>query len=226
VAAGREASPQTLTASSRLELTIAHGVRLVGVCLLAGSDVKTLASRARRGEGQEPFLLFATHAFSVEEHQHLFSGCQNRTKYDYDADVIAFTNQRLDGLLVPCIKMLKAWGRNVASQLRSYHLEVLALVTVPHVLALLDRMGSARKWPAILAGVFEFLDLKIQYDVRIDGSLSEPPDYYLGTPERMAAIDAAKLAARTAAYARTLSDADAIAAWRGIFGDPFPRGDV
>lgn len=86
MATRRKASPQTLSASSRLELTIAHGLRLVGDCLLAGIDVKTLASRARSRKGRAPFLSFATHAFSLEEHQHLFSGRQNRTKYKYDAN--------------------------------------------------------------------------------------------------------------------------------------------
>ena len=35
-------------------------------------------------------------------------------------------NQRTDGLLVPTVKILKAWNRNAGRPLRSFHLEVLA----------------------------------------------------------------------------------------------------
>lgn len=150
-------------------------------------------------------------------------GAWKPADYDYDADWISKTNDQCDDRLVPCIKMLKAWRRERCPQLRSYHLEVLVASRLPTGLIPLDGKGLGSKWPYVLAAAFELLkDVIDLAPLTIPGSASEPADVYL-QPVARAAIKAVIVATAGAAWSTfSLTEGDAVARWRLIFGAPFP----
>jgi hypothetical protein len=145
----------------------------------------------------------------------------HRADYDYDAQVISATNQANDGLLIPCIKMLKAWRRNLVPLLRSYHLEVLALNSFPIVLDVAKR-NAAPTWPMLLQGFFQCAAEDMRRGVTIRGSLSEPPDYYLSPVEREAIAAMIQKCHEASLRYSTASDSVALQGWRSILGRPFP----
>lgn len=123
------------------------------------------------------------------------------------------------GDLVPLIKMLKRWNREIDSHFRSFHLEVLAWqifagVTISNFSSGAryffdkgrDLISKANPDPAGFGGeVGYYLNTR----AKVDNAVSRFATAYSGA---MKAED----------YARRGFVADAIAEWRKVFGDTFP----
>ncbi len=151
------------------------------------------------------------------------SGRWTLADYDYDAEQISTANtERTNGRLVPCIKMLKAWRRNLVPALRSYHLEVLALGIVPVLVEAADNANVTLSWPNLLKYFFLIASDKIGQPARIPGSLSEPADYYLDASERGRIAQILQICGEAARAAESSSDTQAIQTWREMLGEPFP----
>lgn len=144
--------------------------------------------------------------------------------YDYDADYVSRMNKNSKNLLIPCIKMLKAWRRNLAPALRSYHLEILTLNSMPDVMNFYAQKKWQITWQSLIYGFFLLAEEKLPLTVKIPGSLSEPADYYLQINERNNIISLLRKCADWIEHSFSKAESEAIKMWREIFGEPFPAG--
>lgn len=144
--------------------------------------------------------------------------------YDFDAQYVSNMNQLYDRKTVPCIKMVKAWRRNLVPLLRSYHLEVLVCAILPGVIRAIEKQGSSLPWPLLLYGLFLNLQDAIYYPAQIPGSLSEPADYYLDNSDRQRIAKAAEVSTNYAKSAFDVPPTKAMQMWRELLGTPFPGG--
>ena len=144
--------------------------------------------------------------------------------YDFDAQYVSNMNQSFLRKVVPCIKMLKAWRRNLVPLLRSYHLEVLVCAILPRVIKAIEKQGSSLPWPLLLYGLFLNLQDTIYYPAQIPGSLSEPADYYLDNSDRQRIAKAAEVSTNYAKLAFDVPPTKAMQMWRELLGTPFPGG--
>lgn len=153
-----------------------------------------------------------------------------RTSPKRHIDISSKVNKRTGGLLIPSVKMLKAWNRAAGRPLRSFHLEVLAWkVFDPGVL-------SAAWWgPGVGMGsdgenVSRFF---AEAAGRLRGRLRDPAlnegdvGAYLTERARDEAISRVATAASRCQQAGQLlaegNAAGANALYRKVFGDAFPR---
>lgn len=147
------------------------------------------------------------------------NGVWRPADYDFDAAYITQQNQSTSGLLVPLIKMLKAWRRTrLDSFLRSYHLEVMAANILPSAISTIQREGRLLTWPLLVWSFFAWANTRSQ----VPGTFSEPTDYYMTDLSR--AVVEAEMN-RCEALARRAIDIDgssSLEIWRDIFGQPFP----
>lgn len=134
-------------------------------------------------------------------------------------DISSTHNKTHNGDLVPLIKMLKAWNRQIDRHFRSFHLEVLAW-------KIFDGITISNPW----SGVRYFFD-KAQplIPVKLPDPVGHSPDVasYLYTQAHFdAAVSRLKTAhgraVKAEAYAKNGKNAEAFAEWRKIFGDNFP----
>ena len=143
--------------------------------------------------------------------------------YDYDAEQISVANTKLaGGRLIPAIKMLKAWRRNLVPSLRSYHLEVLALGIVPVVVEFYRNSNLVLGWSQLLCHFFELAAERIAVSSAIPGSLSEPADYYLSGADRQRIASSMRSCCEAAKASLSCNDSQSIQLWRLILGEPFP----
>jgi hypothetical protein len=138
-------------------------------------------------------------------------------------------NQRTGGLLVPAVKMLKAWNRNAGRPLRSFHLEVLAWkVFDPGWLAAWFGPGVGMGSDPENVGRFfaeapDRLRRKLRDPARGEGDLG---GYLTDRAREDALSKLATAASRCARAAQLLDDGDAAGAsvlYQKVFGDAFPR---
>jgi hypothetical protein len=155
--------------------------------------------------------------------------------YDYDAALISAVNGRTDvaGMLVPFIKMAKAYLRGKKVPLKSFHIEILATLTIPKAIGRWSQENLTWGYQHLLA---EFLstapDLMtrttvltqgLPVGVSLPGSFSPATDSGLGTDENKAVVAYLKKQAGIAWKLCGIKDeVEAVAAWREFFGDPFP----
>lgn len=137
-------------------------------------------------------------------------------------------NKRADGLVVPAVKMLKAWNRDAGRPLRSFHLEALAWkVLDPGWRA--DWFGTAFGMGSDPENLTRFfaeapgrLRRKLPDPARDEGDLGA----YLTDLAREDAISRLRTASsrcdRAAQLAADGDIAGAIAVYRKVFGDVFP----
>jgi Second Messenger Oligonucleotide or Dinucleotide Synthetase domain len=134
-------------------------------------------------------------------------------------DIVSESNRVHNGDLVPLIKMMKAWNRNIGRHFRSFHLEVLALSSVDGV-AISDMPSGVR----FVLDKGRDLVAKKNPD---PAGYSEDVGFYIDSPEKIAEavgkFEAGySLAVRAEAASSAARTADAIAIWRTLFGDYFP----
>ena len=141
--------------------------------------------------------------------------------YDYDAQIISRLNARAEGKLVPTIKLVKAYFRNAAVPLKSFHTEVLVANVVPSLVSEWKCQGYRYGLHHLFAGFLSEVSKTITSAARLHGSFSPPVDSGLNyaTLSSLATF----LAAR-AEVAWQLCKADKIRGWTEFFGEPFPSG--
>lgn len=128
-------------------------------------------------------------------------------------------NAAHNGDLVPLIKMIKAWNKNIDRHFRSFHLEVLAWSILNGV--------TISNFPS---GVRFFFDkgreLVSKQNPDPAGYSGDVGSYIAGTAKIQEAVGKFQLAYERAvkaeAYEQRGKTADAIETWRMIFGDYFP----
>ncbi len=128
-------------------------------------------------------------------------------------------NAAHNGDLVPLIKMIKAWNKNIDRHFRSFHLEVLAWSILNGV--------TISNFPS---GVRFFFDkgreLVSKQNPDPAGYSGDVGSYIAGTAKIQEAVGKFQLAYERAvkaeAYEQRGQTADAMETWRMIFGDYFP----
>jgi hypothetical protein len=133
--------------------------------------------------------------------------------------ILAQANTQQNGMLVPLIKMLKAWNRASGSHLRSFHLEVLALQALSGV-----RIDD---FPSGVRYVFDKCRTSVQQQNADPAGYGDDVGQYLNTAEKVQAATsrfqtAFDRAIRAEDQARRNQLREAIETWRLIFGDYFP----
>jgi len=134
-------------------------------------------------------------------------------------EIWSAANQRHNGDLVPLMKMLKAWNRAASTFLRSFHLETMVLQILNNV--------TISDFPS---GTRYFFDKGRDYVTKKN---PDPAGYgddvggYLNIEERVKnAVSKFETAHTRALKAEDLARrgyvADAVNAWRMVFGDYFP----
>jgi hypothetical protein len=141
--------------------------------------------------------------------------------YDYDAKTIQELNARADEKVVPTIKLVKAYFRNAAIPLKSFHAEILVANVTPSLVSEWKCKGYRYGYHHLLAGFLSEVAKTITSAAMLHGSFSPPVDSGLSyaTLSSLATF----LAAR-AKVARELCDANTIHGWTEFFGVPFPSG--
>jgi len=135
-------------------------------------------------------------------------------------EIMSDANAKHNGDLVPLIKMIKCWNRNIDREFHSFHLEVLALQILENL--------TISNFPS---GVRYFLDKGRDY---VRKKNPDPAGYgdgdvgaYLNTnPKIENAVNrfetAYGRAIKAEDYERRGYISDAVGEWRKIFGDYFP----
>lgn len=136
-------------------------------------------------------------------------------------EIMSAQNKIHDGKLVPLIKMIKCWNRNISFPFNSFHLEVMALQLLTGV--------TITDYPS---GVRYFFDKARDY---VKKNNPDPAGYggdvgaYLNTDAKIEAAvsnitTAYNRAVNAEAYAKPTAQKieAAVAEWRKIFGDKFP----
>ncbi len=142
------------------------------------------------------------------------------------ADRISALNERQSGKIIPIIRMVKAWNREIGSPIEPLHIETMVyrhftdstrsagfLETYPQLLS--EFFGAM---PAYLSGRVTEPDFEQQVDSYLDERWSE------GRREEVVehACFAAELATAAEHQLRTEGERLAIATWRQLFGRVFP----
>lgn len=141
--------------------------------------------------------------------------------YDYEAQYISGVNQQTGGLFIPTVKMLKAIKREHFPSMKSFHLEVIAALTIPGIMAYHRQHGTVTTYPALIASFLNMLDSYVANPQRIPGSNSPAfqvdPMAQLEIAQKLPAL---KQQSRNALLVG--SDSDKHTHWRGVFGEVFP----
>lgn len=153
-----------------------------------------------------------------------------RTNPRKHIEISSKINERTGGVLVPSVKMLKAWNRAAGRPLRSFHLETLAWkIFDPGWLSTAwwgpgVGMGSdPENISRFFAEAPDRLRRKLPDPARDQGDVGA---YLTGWAREDAISKIATAAARCARAGRLFADGDAAAAstaYREVFGDAFPR---
>ena len=143
--------------------------------------------------------------------------------YDYDAATISALNASTGKKLVPCVKLVKAYFRNVKMPLISFHTELLVASIVPPIIVDWDTKKYRYGYEFLLAQFLRHASQALTNPVQLAGShspavnsnLSQGRLAALGTWLHGRAEDAWRLAQQK-------DKAQALAGWRTFFGEPFP----
>jgi hypothetical protein len=133
--------------------------------------------------------------------------------------ILAQANAQQNGMLVPLIKMLKAWNRASGSHFRSFHLEVLTLQALSGV--------RVDDYPSGSRFVFDKGRALVQQQNPDPAGYGDDVGQYLNTSEKLQAAagrfqTAFDRAIRAEDQGRRGYTRESIEAWRLVFGDYFP----
>jgi len=145
--------------------------------------------------------------------------------YVYDATIISGLNQvpAVKQLLVPSIKMIKRYIRNLNLSLKSFHVEMLCALIIPNLIADWTnrnlRFGFHHILAFFLSGVYAFMQDSVSipgsYSPAVDSGLSQLKLIELGLVLKRKGDNALKICEMT-------DEGEALGNWRIFFGEPFP----
>lgn len=142
--------------------------------------------------------------------------------YDYDAEYISKKNEEIGGYLIPTIKMLKAAKRNLFPEMKSYHLEVLAVDIIPTIVFRLKSNNHPIPYPLLIHCFFLKAKDRVLQPAKIPGSKSPNADEYLTYNDKAKLAKLFEIISEIAKKLIKLDGKEAIEAWRKLFGEPFP----
>lgn len=143
--------------------------------------------------------------------------------YDYDAYVVSGLNRLTNGLLVPSIKMIKAFLRNRGLGLRSFHVEILCARVLPPAISGWTSAGVHFGFPHLLSFFLANVWTVISQPVCLLGSHSTPIDSEKSAADLFAIGRYLQLQGTKAWQICAEGDTvDALRSWRQFFGEPFP----
>lgn len=169
------------------------------------------------------FAVDVVPAFNRQGGGYLIPNSQNGTWISTDptkhVSISAQANRAHHDMLVPLVKMLKCWNRNIGRYFRSFHLEVLTW-------AILDSVTIS----SYSSGVRYFLDKgreKVKQQNPDPAGYSGDVGYYLNSREKIEQAvsrftTAYERALRAESYEAEGKIAAACAEWQKVFGDSFP----
>lgn len=141
--------------------------------------------------------------------------------YDYESDILSKFNQETGEYLVPTIKMLKAIKRIYFKFMSSFHLEILTTQVLPLMIRVNKVMGEPTEYHTLIKDFFFNARSKLIKIVKFPGSntpytiLSEPDRVKLDKTFETIGTYCGQIDAKT-------SRQEKLAAWRKLFGSPFP----
>ena len=142
--------------------------------------------------------------------------------YDYDALYISAMNEKAKGALVPTIKIAKAFLRN-RTLLKSFHIEILAGLTVPDMVAHWESSNTPWGYPQLFAAFLGLASERLMNRVSLPGSYSPPVDSDLALmPSLMLGTMMRQWSEQAWQICNITEDARALAEWRRFYGEPFP----
>jgi hypothetical protein len=149
--------------------------------------------------------------------------------YDYDAQVIRGLNQSsaIAATLVPGIKMMKAFLRNLSVGLKSFHIEILCALVLPRVIADWEAQHLNWGYQHLLAHFLKHVRVRLVGPVSLPGSYSPAVDSGLASFRLQQLGSTLEKLGDTAWKICELDDklhdtASALDCWRRFFGEPFP----
>ena len=153
------------------------------------------------------------------------SGGWVASDYDYDANVITGINQagKIRGALVPSIKMIKAFLRDLNLGLRSFHVEILVALVVPTAIA--DWESRNLKWgyQHVLAYFLSSVGARMSGPANLPGSYSVPVDSGLSGLDLMTkGVILGELGKTAWQLCERKDSFGAFDGWGKFFGEPFP----
>lgn len=141
--------------------------------------------------------------------------------YDHEADYVSTQNNLADGLLVPTIKMLKAIKREYFSDMKSFHLEILASQIIPSMVYRRKIQGLPVSYPYLIADFFNQAPIFLSQPAKIPDSLS--PRVSLSSIENPKVLNMmTAIQGHCNGIFNLSSETAQKAAWRELFGDLFP----
>jgi len=144
--------------------------------------------------------------------------------YDYDASYVSRLNQSYDNLLIPTIKMLKAAKRNIFPDLGSFHLEVLAALTLPEIVPMVEKLDTWMRVPLLVSSFFLLASTRISNPVALPGSSS--PVVMTNLSNQQYSDISGWFGTLNKLMYNGLVSADvnlALGAFSIVFGEPFPE---
>lgn len=140
--------------------------------------------------------------------------------YDYEADYISRMNTHLDGWLVPTIKMLKAVRREYLPEMKSFHLEVLAVNLLTAIIGAKRKLNMSITYPSLISGFFSAAENFVLPPAKIadsnSGAITLGPASSLKIHQNIIMIKNFCKNLET-----LVSEEEKLKNWKILFGDPF-----
>lgn len=151
------------------------------------------------------------------------SGNWEPADYDYDAAIISRLNGLTKQRLVPTIKLVKAYFRNIEMPLKSFHAELLVATIVPSIISEWDAKNYSYGYEFILAQFLRQASRTLTNPVQLSGSYTPPIDSNL-SKAHLAGLGTFLSGRADQAWrlAELQNKTQALEGWSDFFGEPFP----
>lgn len=134
-------------------------------------------------------------------------------------ELLTASNTRNNGNLIPLVKMIKGWNRNINSYFRSFHLEVIALNVLQNV--------TISDFPSGMRYYFDKGKIYVQQKNPDPAGYHDDVGDYINSKDKLEAAvshfdTALTRALKAEDFANNNRIEEAIIEWKKIFGDYFP----